>query len=211
MTLEKEIYTFQKGDYLIRQGEKVARVYRLLDGECYRMTINEQGDEYIYAVKSSENPIESLIGVLVLFSDSRISGGSFIAKTTCHAQVIDADYLLSALDNRPDILKALLKMLINDYNVLNQSFHSRQEGKAANLLCRFLLNHSSKNTSGALICDVHNNSELAGYIGIHKVTVFRVLKQLKNEGIIKRDGHSFTILDAKALEDYALGKKFIYH
>ena len=61
-----------------------------------------------------------------------------------------------------------------------------------------------------LVAKVENNSELARYLGIHRVSVVRILKQLEDRGVLKRTEQGLVIEDEAAILAYAKGKRFTY-
>lgn len=61
-----------------------------------------------------------------------------------------------------------------------------------------------------LVAKVENNSELARYLGIHRVSVVRILKQLEDQGALKRTELGLVIEDEAAILAYAKGKRFTY-
>lgn len=55
------------------------------------------------------------------------------------------------------------------------------------------------------------NVDLAGFLGVHKVTVARIIKALKALEIVERDGSSLYITDVPGMERYANGAYLEYH
>ena len=54
------------------------------------------------------------------------------------------------------------------------------------------------------------NVKLGQFLGIHAVTVAKIMKQLKAEGIICRTAEGTLISDLQGLNAYAQGKKMVY-
>lgn len=198
---------FRKNDYIIRQGEKVDFLYYLISGTCYRTTITEKGDEIINGVKESNNNfIHALLGVLVLYSDG-ISRNQFIARSKCCCYKIPKEIFFEYVQDKPDILTQLLKMTMWEHRELAGSFQARQEGKVANRLCNLLLKNAQTKQGKRLIDKEYSNSTISRFLGIHKVTVARILRVLKDEGIIDKQKEGIIILDEKRLKDYAKAEK----
>lgn len=201
---------FKKGDYLIRQGEEIKYLYYLQTGSCYRTTLSEKGVELIFSVKkSSPNFIQSLVGVLVLYTDG-VSMSNFIAKSDCKCYRIPTQIFLQYVNNNPETLKELLTMAMKELRELAKSFLARQEGKVANRLCAQLLNNA-RLTGGKLVVskEYSKNAVLARFLGIHKVTVAKITRVLKEQGVITKEGQNIIILDEKRLTAYANAEEII--
>ena len=54
-----------------------------------------------------------------------------------------------------------------------------------------------------------NYGEISKFLGIHKVTVARIMKSLKEKGLIKIDKDGIIILDQEELAEFAQGNKLI--
>lgn len=200
---------FKKGDTIIYQGEKLNHIFFLEKGECYRKSLTDNGEELIYDVRTVESGIHRLLGVLILYSTTKISTTSFIAKTDCTCYRITEAQFVSYVNDHPDILHELIRISVNNNDLLDLKYHLRISGKAANQLCEIILQKIEQD-NGKPFSKIPNHSELARIIGVHRVSIVRILKQLEDEGIIRRVKNGVEILDMGSVEKYALGKKFNY-
>ena len=194
---------FKKGSTIIGQGEKIEHVYYLTGGICYRVKITEKGDEIIFGIKEPNKFIYSLLGVLVVLGDG-FTESYFVAKTKVYCYKIPKEVLLHYLADKPDILMELLKMAMTDYRRLSLAFQARQKGKIGNLLCILLLDNA-KDINGRLWAnEIYNNSaEVSRFLGVHKVTVAKIIKSLKEDGIINKCKEGIEITDQEGLMKYA--------
>lgn len=199
---------FEKGTYIIRQGETIDYLYYLISGTCQRILTTEKGDDIILDVKTSNNSVESLLGVLASFRN-RKSMCYFFAKTKCCCYKIPKDNFWKYVQDKPAILINLLDMYRCAYEHLESSFAARQQGKVSNRLCEQLLKSSIDFQGKLLVNRSFSNAELSRMLGIHEVTVARVLKVLKDKGIISKDKDGITILNEKELVSYASIEKNI--
>lgn len=199
---------FEKNACIIRQGEKVDFVYYLVSGTCYRKNITEKGDEVIYGVKESNNNfIQAILGILILYSDG-ISMHNFCARSKCCCYKIPKEAFLQWVKDKPDVITQVLYMAMRELRELAGSFQARQEGRVANRLCGLLLRNARSN-QGKLVVQGFSNLEISQFLGIHKVTVARILRVLKTEGIIGKVKEGIIILDEKKLAGYAKAEKII--
>jgi len=200
---------FKKGESIIRQGEKVDFIYYLLSGTCYRTTITGKGDEIIYGVKESNDFVKSLVGVLILYANG-FSVSNFIAKSKCCCYKIPKETFFEYVKDKSEILSQLLYLAMWELRELHALFQSRQEGKVANRLCELLLKNSQNRQDKLVVNKVYsNNAEISRFLGIHKVTVAKILKTLRDEGIIDKQKEGIVILDEKKLVSYAKAEKTI--
>lgn len=194
---------FEKNSYIIQQGEKVDYLYYLVSGSCQRIALTEKGNEMIYGVKESNDMLRSLLGVLIIFYRNETSTSSFIATSKCSCYKISKETFMEYVKDKPELLIQLVHMAMLELQELNNTFQARHEGKQANRLCGFLL-HEAQIKQDKLVVDKHlTNVAISRFLGIHKVTVAKILKVLKDEGIIIKENGVIFICDEKKLLKYA--------
>ena len=206
---------FKKDDTIIRQGEVLDAVYYLVSGICHRKAVNKKGDEIIYGIKESHadaeltsNFVQSVLGVLTLYSDG-ISTCNFCASSKCCCYRIPREVFLHYVQDKPEILTQILKMAMRELRALTGSFQARQEGELANQLCRLLLKNATLEPDGRKIVKGFSNLAISQFLGVHKVTVNRILRVLKEEGVIDKSRTCIVILEDKRLAEYAKAERHI--
>lgn len=199
---------FEKGSYIIRQGDMMDFLYYLVSGTCYRTLITEKGDEIIYGIKESNNSIHSMLGVLTLFSNG-VSEYHFIAKSKCRCYKIPKEAFFEYVQDDANILSQLLHMATDNIRELVDSLQARNEGKVGNRLCKFLLSNAQDKQGVLLVSKGYSNATISKFLGIHKVTVAKILRALKEEGIIRKEKDGIFILNEKKLTSYAMDEKII--
>ncbi|WP_031517836.1 Crp/Fnr family transcriptional regulator [Desulfofalx alkaliphila] len=200
---------FKKGDYIIRQGEEIQYLYYLEKGSCRRSTITEKGDEIVFGIKdSSKEFVQRVLGVLILYSDG-VSVSNFIAEEDCRCYRIPKDTFTEYVQDKPDILNSLVSLAMYELRELKKSFQARQEGKVANRLCELLLNNAYHKNGKLIVNKKYSLTKISQFLGIHRVTVAKILKSLRDEGVITREKEGIVILDEKQLENYANAEKII--
>lgn len=201
---------FKKGDYIIKHGEEIKSIYYLAKGSCYRTAFTEKGSEIIYSIKNSSGSfVHSLLGVLILYSDG-VSITNFIARTNCDCYKIPKEIFFEYVRDKADILNQILSMAMREYRDLICFYQARQAGTVANFLCSQLLKNVRKEQQEAPGANDYNSiKKLSGLLGVHKVTVAKIFKALREEGVINKDGKNIVILDEKQLARYAKGEETI--
>ncbi len=202
-------HTYEKGAVIIPLGKHVEKIHFLVKGSCYRKSLTDEGTEIIYETLTPASGLKRFLDLLMFYSDSKISTTTFVAKTPCRCYDIDMQDFYAYANRHPDLLHALVSTAINSYDSLDDKYHRRHGGKAANALCDIIY-HSIVEENDMLVAKVENNSELARYLGIHRVSVVRILKQLEDRGALKRTEQGLVIEDEAAILAYAKGKRFIY-
>ena len=206
---------FKKNDTIIRQGEEIDSVYYLISGVCHRKAVTKKGDEIIYGIKESNtgddltpNFVQSVLGVLILYSDG-ISACNFCASSKCCCYKIPRDIFLDYVQEKPEILTQILKMAMRELRTVTGSFQARQEGELANQLCCLLLKNAAQEPDGRKTVKGLSNLAISQFLGVHKVTVNRILRVLKEEGVIDKSRNCIVIRDGKVLAEYAKAERRI--
>lgn len=194
---------FKKGDVIIRQGDPMEYIYLLESGTCYRHMVTDKGDTIIYAIKKPGNTVSSLLGVLNLYNRDEGSSFSFVARTSCKCQCIPVERFQEWAEQKPDVLKDLLILASDNSLELRHAFRSFQEGRIANRLCRILMNCSEKTNDGLIISKDYTFAEMASMLGVHHVTVSRIVRSLCDDGVLQKQKQYLKILDAEKLARYA--------
>lgn len=201
--LADSVQTFKKGETILRQGEVTKYIYYLESGSCYRTYLTDKGDNIIYEITEPDNTINSLLGSLTTYTHSGQSAYTFTARTTCRCHRIPTGTFKQwALEN-PWILQALLERSMDQYGELRRAFQSYQEGRIANRLCQLLLSCCKIIHGERIITKKYTFGEMASMLGVHQVTVSRIIRSLCDEGVFERVQHGFRVLDYEKLQSYA--------
>lgn len=83
----------------------------------------------------------------------------------------------------------------------------KSEGSTSSLLCELILRNAEVRDGGAFLPKKYTNVEMAKFLSVHKVTVARILRVLKEEGCVARTKNGLQILDKAALWAYVDGEK----
>ena len=194
---------FQKGETLLASGEKLTHLYYLVEGVVNREIATENGNETIVSIKTTESPIDALVGVILLYRDSDISNSTFVAKTDCTCYRIPKESYLEVANKSPELLLATIRMMTRETSRLTELYNSKREGDAASRLCALLLDQCQAHDGQIIVPAYWSNLEIAKYLGIHTVTVSRILKILKQDGCLKRSSQGLIITDQQQIAAYA--------
>lgn len=198
---------FKKGETILRQGERTEYLYLLKSGSCYRYLFTDKGDTIIYEIKKPDGTLNSLIGVLTMYNQEDASHFTFVARTKCECLCIPAGDFVKWAADKPTVQNELVCLAMTYYNELRIAYQSHQEGRIANRLCRILLDCSAYSESGLVITKKYNFSEMAAMLGIHPVTVSRIIRSLCEERILIKEPDALRIANMEKLLRYASNKE----
>lgn len=217
------------GDYkdLLKQGERIqvekntrivdaetslGDIYYLEEGIVALTDLMEDGDERVYRYHKRGE----LLGIFKLYNQIPCLKNSpqhtvcdiynSVTKTDCVVYRLDPEVVLRFLYQNPEMLIEQIRMT-GKVNINHSFRYSRMlKNRTPNILCEVMLEFS-RETDGVLQLDPYfSNAEIARYMGIHVVTVGKILKQLKAEKLIDRKDGRIVILDRPGMEAY-LGEK----
>ena len=80
---------------------------------------------------------------------------------------------------------------------------------AASLVCEFLLLHYEVIDGKRLVAKKYTNVEIGKYVGVHSVTVSRVINCLWRNGVVARQAQGLEIMDVEGIRAYLRGEKKI--
>lgn len=94
-------------------------------------------------------------------------------------------------------------MAINRYNFLDENFQSKQKQSTANRVCSLLAENLYEKDDAYYVKNYLTNSEISRYLGCHRVTIVKIMKQLALEGIVEKTEAGVRILNIDRLLVYA--------
>ncbi|MEG0086050.1 MAG: Crp/Fnr family transcriptional regulator, partial [Niameybacter sp.] len=182
-------------------------IYCLFEGLCALMSLKDSGKEHIYHyIKAG-----SIIGFIPAFlaytnTEDTSSEAYFLIKAKSDCQVFRLDKTLFF-----ELLEFVMLSMANISRDLLKHFYTAQESNAASKIAFTLLSLAEAHEDCRILHKEFNYHELSKYLGIHHVTVTRIMGCLKDEGIIVKVGHSIKIINQEALMDYAQSKKLLQY
>jgi len=154
-------------------------------------------------MRSADGTVYNLLGSLSLYSTNHTHSTNFTAKTTCICYQIPSNDFLEFLSANPEIFHELLEMAINRYNFLDENFQSKQKQSTANRVCSLLAENLYEKDDAYYVKNYLTNSEISRYLGCHRVTIVKIMKQLALEGIVEKTEAGVRILNIDRLLVYA--------
>lgn len=196
---------FSKGDFVIHQGEEARSVYYLAEGICVRNSYTVRGDEITYGERIADGSASCLLGALSHYTDRRVHHTNFVARTNCVCHRVPAEEFRAFLDDNPAVLHDLVHLALHSYTELNENFQAKLKGLAPARIASYLLGNMTHTAEGAILEERLNMSALARELGMHRITVGKIIHAFVEEGLVVYRGNTLVIVDAARLAAYAEG------
>jgi CRP-like cAMP-binding protein len=198
------------GTDLIREGDKPDGVYLILDGIACRYKLRASGARQIMAYLVPGDYCD--LDVAMLKAMDHAIG----TLSACQVVRIDLDTIQGLLRDHPGITHALrLATLVDEATLrewlVNVGCRSADE-RIAHLMCELLLRlRAVGRTAGDGYALPITQEDLADTTGLTSVHVNRMLRSLKQRGLIELSGRQLQILDLDGLEALAEFKPNYLH
>ena len=102
------------------------------------------------------------------------------------------------------MLEEVLSHAVREHANVVDLFLARREGSGTARLCTLLLERAKPDAEGKLtVSKKLTNIEIGKLLSIHKVTVSRMLRALREEGTIEKTEQGIVILDELRMKQYA--------
>ena len=121
------------------------------------------------------------------------------AKTSCVVYQMGGELFARLLQQEPLFQKYVMQVLAENYVDLLRHYQSSQSQCATARLCTFLLNYAQQEGGRLCMPAYFTLSEVSHYLGVHTVTVSRIVAQLRQRGYIEKEGRRVILLDPDGL------------
>jgi len=189
---------FRGGEQLYRQGETSTLFYFILRGYVQISACREDGAEFVLEVMGHW----AVCGEGAAF-DGRPRFSSAYALKDTEAIVFDSTIVKDAFRTYPELADALLRITSMKQRILGVRAlylsSPRPEARIAELLHRLVELYGSKDAEATVVDVALTHEQMAAMTGTTRVTVTRVLKRLRDEGVLQLKGRRLRIFDRARL------------
>lgn len=189
----------QHNDVVIRQGDPFTKVYAVKSGTLKSSRIDESGKECVIAFHL---PGE-LIGLDGIYPE--VYSSSVTALDTSVLCEMDYDKLTELCTSIPALQRQLLRLLSRDIYESVATHSENAEQTAIQKIAGFLHNLSARyEFRGFSATDFRlamTRQDIASHLGLTPETVSRILRRLKQDGLVLVENRHICINDLPALED----------
>ena len=204
------LVTFNKGEQLFDLSDDGIDVYYVVEGHCMRMTTTSAGEDIYFEDYSATSDVYALAGAFANYGTVTTSSASHMqAMSRVKAHHLTAAEFDDFLNRHPDILKELLARLTNEYRMLQNNFLGKQKGHDPARVASFILERARQSGDYYGCSGLYSVSNIARFLGMHRITVNKIVLAMRQAGVIDYSSAGITILDAERLLDYATGAETI--
>ncbi len=181
----------EKDSVIYYQGENAQYFYYLKKGTVKVYISSENGTEKILSTVKKG----SVLGEAAFF-DEQVRMSSAKAVTKCELIPIDKAMLTGIIRQSPDAAMEIFRLQAQTIRMLSSQLDSMTFVSAKGRIAQYLLRASGG--KDRIVQTTHE--EIAGVIGVSRVTVSKLMRQLVSEKVI-RTGYRFVeITDRESLE-----------
>ncbi|WP_198351340.1 Crp/Fnr family transcriptional regulator [Flavisphingomonas formosensis] len=201
ITLPFRLLTRDRHSYLMRQGDELRHCTILLSGFVERHRIGLNGRKQILCFYFPGDPL-NLENLYTMRSDDALQ-----ALKLSEVAIIQCDDLLSLMQDRPAIMKAIVRSLLIDASISREWIFNVGQRSAktriAHLICELGFRKTLQpHHSGGVTLPL-TQVQIAEATGLTSVHVNRTLKELQSEKILSYKSGVFTVYDIDALAELA--------
>jgi CRP-like cAMP-binding protein len=202
---------FSAGSHLIRDGDEPEHCGLLLSGFAYRYKITGEGARQIISIHMASEFLD-LQNCLLRCADHSVQ-----MLTEGEVAIISQGAIEALALGHPAIARAFWIDTLIDASIFREWVVNvgRRDSRArvAHILCEFSLRLEAAGLARNHHYELPMTQEqLADAVGLTAVHVNRVLKQLGEEGFIRRDKRTITILDWTGLRDAGdFTERYLHH
>ena len=181
---------FSKGDIIYHQGDRAASFYYLKKGKVRVYITSPDGVEHTLSTANSGE----ILGEAAFF-DKMPRVGSANALSNIEVAVINEETLITLTRERPRLALELLSLQALRIRQLSAQLDAMTFLRADERIAKVLLQNADGKNEVSL-----THEEIAGITGVTRVTVSKILRSMKNKGILKTEYRKITVLNKKDLQ-----------
>ncbi len=189
-----EIRTFQKGEYLVRQGDTINFLHLLVEGIVRTEMITAEGNlleiEFIEAVRP--------LAPAFIFADRNKFPVDALAMEKCEVYLIPKSVFLKEMMLNETLLKNFLRMNSNMTVFLSNKVQMISIKSLKGKLSLYILENTSSDRNSFTL--KRTQTQLAEYFGVQRPSLARTIGEMINENIITLHKKELTVLNRKKLE-----------
>lgn len=201
---EKAELLFPKGELLVKSHKKGETIFEENDFSR-SLGIILKGS----AVVEKRSPEKSVImstlheggtfGMAAIFYEDSVYPTTITATADTAVAFISKEALKAAFLKEPRLSENYICLLSQKIHFLNKKIETLSSRGGSFKLYSYILEEYSKSGKDGKLELPYNMSELSRLLGIGRTTVYRELEELVKNGLIKKEGKTFTILKEENL------------
>jgi len=187
-------------EHLSREGDSLTRCAYILDGTLYQTKLTRGGDRQIIGLRL-QHEFVGLQDILL-----RTTAHDVQALTSSRVLEVDASELRATMSRYPGIAEILMADVMISCSIAQDWIvnvgRRDAQSRVAHLLCEFALRMKGAALSaGARYVLPLTQLQLGDAVGLGRIAVNRVMRDLAHRGVVSCDKSCITILDPAELEE----------
>lgn len=170
---------YKKGDTIAMQGNACRSLYILCEGSVYAKMISEEGKELTLDTLSAPDVLASAF----IFSSEGVFPVTILANSDCSLWIVSKESLLKIIEEDSSVLRNYLTV-ISDHSMF---LSKRLNDFALQTLSSRIISYIEKNGS------IQNVQEAAFILGVARPSLSRVILQMLNRGVLKREDKGYIL------------------
>lgn len=196
LATDREIKTFQKKEYIFREGKRPFHLFYLLSGSVKLVEENIDGKELITQIAKAHE----FIGYTPLIQDEPYHLNA-VALEDCEICIIPKEDFLNLIYKDANVSQKFIKLLSNElkekeHKLMNMAYNSVRKRVADSLVELALKQTDQQNLKVTVL-----REDLAAMVGTAKESAIRALCDIKETGFIKIEPGFIEILDLEGLKE----------
>lgn len=199
------LINLKKGSILFDEHstDKTRYIYYLAEGICSVSGISHHGREQIFLYQKAGDMlghVPYLISPEAQAHPYAYRRPTILAKTHCVLYEIPQEFFVEHLHQDLEFSIYLNEILARNYSMALAHLKQMQEDSVVSSACRFLLQVASPSAEGLIVPKLFTYGEIARFLGVHEVTVSKIIGRLKQESLVTRISSGLLISNTKELE-----------
>ncbi len=183
--------TYQPDEVIFLEGEPCAGLFIVHAGHVKIFKASPEGREQILTIIG---PRDSFNDVAVF--DGGPNPASAQAMDATHVYLIERPTLVSLFDRYPKLAQAVVAVLAARCRMLVGMVEDLSLRSVAGRLAKLLLDQAAQGQDAVPL----TRQQMAARLGTIREMVSRALRELEDEGLVKREGRQIVITDRAALQ-----------
>ncbi|MBI4642204.1 MAG: Crp/Fnr family transcriptional regulator [Deltaproteobacteria bacterium] len=190
-TAQRKIY--QKGQSIFFQGDKAEQMFLLKAGRVKLSKITAEGEEITLDIRKSGD----FLGETMLTEDINYPLSAICLEDTLTCGFTKTGFEKLILEHANiglQVIKNLSKRIASLTSRVGSLSLSHLEDRLYNVLINVAHEHGIKNQKGYIIQFPLTHEELGFLVGVHRVSITRAMKLLRESGKIKQEGRTLILI-----------------
>jgi CRP/FNR family transcriptional regulator len=188
---QRKIY--KKGQTVFSQGDKAEQMFLLKAGRVKLSKITAEGEEITLDIRKSGD----FLGETMLTEDIDYPLSAICLEDTLTCGFTKKGFEKIVLEHANiglQVIKNLSKRIASLTSRVGSLSLSHLEDRLYNVLINVAQEHGIKNQKGYIIQFPLTHEELGFLVGVHRVSITRAMKLLKESGKIKQEGRTLILI-----------------